>query len=190
MSSVRSDGATGPPRAGAAGERGLALRVATLVALCLLLHSLLEWPALDAPLFALNAATADGAIAWLALAGVALVRDGTLVLHAQGFATEVHQVCTALLPAALLAAVIAMYPRASAGHKLAGMLLGVAVVALVNQCRLVGVIWVGVQAPALFGLVHDWIAPIVLVALTTAYGGAWVQAARRSVSPSGPLVQP
>jgi len=121
---------------------------------------------------------------------VALVRDGTLVLHAQGFATEVHQVCTALLPAVLLGAAIAMHPRARAGHKLAGVLLGAAVVVLVNQCRLVGVIWVGVQAPALFGLVHDGFAPIGLVALTTAYGWAWARAARGAVSPSGSSVQP
>ena len=55
---------------------------ALLVLLFVPLHSLLEWPGLDWPLFALNTATADAAMAWLATAGVPLVREGTLVLQA------------------------------------------------------------------------------------------------------------
>ena len=162
----------------------LAWRVTVLVALFVLLHSVLERPALDAPLFALNAATADAALAWLALAGVMLVRDGTLLLHAHGFATEVHQVCTALLPAVLLVVGIALHPRGRAVHKLLGMVLGAAVVVLINQCRLVGVVWVGVQAPTLFGVVHGWLAPAALLLLTTAYGWAWARAVGSVVSPS------
>lgn len=157
-------------------------RFAALVLLFLGLHALLEWPVLDGPLFGLNAATADVAIAWLALAGLPLARAGTLVMHAQGFVTEVHQVCTLLLPAALLAAGMAMHPHGSLGNRLAGMMLGVVVVALVNQCRLVGVIWVGVHAPAWFGVVHGWVAPAWLAALTTAYGWVWSSSVRPTVS--------
>jgi exosortase/archaeosortase family protein len=181
---MQGDLAFDSPPAPAAGTRALAWRVSVLVALFALLHTLLERPALDAPLFALNVATAEAARAWLALVGVALGRDGTLLLHAQGFATDVHQVCTALLPAALLAVAIALHAHARVAHKFLGVLLGVAVVALVNQCRLVAVIWVGVQAPALFGLVHGWLAPAALVALTTAYGWAWARAVRPMLSPS------
>ena len=162
----------------------LAWRVAVLVVLFALLHSLLERPALDAPLLALNVATAEAARIWLALAGVVLTRDGTLLLHAQGFATEVHQVCTALLPAVLLAVGIAMHWHGRVGARLLGLLVGVALVVLVNQCRLFVVIWVGVQAPALFGVVHGWLAPAALVALTTAYGWAWARVVRPRVSPS------
>lgn len=172
-----------PPLATAPGV-GVAWRGAVLATLFCLLHTLLEQPALDALLFPLNTATADAATAWLALAGVALVRDGTLLLHAHGFATEVHQVCTALLPATLLAVGIAMHPRAGAGHKLLGILWGTAVVVLVNQCRLVGVIWVGVQAPSLFGLVHGWLAPAALLGLTLGYAWAWACVVAPAVSPS------
>ncbi len=161
-------------------------RFAALVLLFLLLHAVLEWPALDAPLFALNAATADAARAWLAALGVPLTRDGTLVRHATGFVTEVHQVCTLLLPAALLAAGIAMHPHGSLGRKLAGVMLGVLVVALVNQCRLVGVIWVGVALPQWFDAVHGALAPAVLLALTTAYGWAWARGVAPRLSPSRP----
>lgn len=181
---MRGELATRPRHKGAAGASDPAWRVAVLVALFVLLHYLLEQPALDVPLFALNAATADAAIAWLALAGVSLWRDGTLLLHAQGFATEVHQVCTALLPAALLGVGIAMHPRGRASHKLLGVLLGTALVVLVNQCRLVGVIWVGVQAPWLFGWVHGWLAPAALLGLTLGYAWAWVHVVGPAMSPS------
>jgi exosortase/archaeosortase family protein len=179
-----------PAAGGSAGAGPLAWRVAVLVALFALLHTLLEHPALDAPLFALNVATAEAARTWLALVGVVLAREGTLLLHAQGFATEVHQVCTALLPGVLLAAGIAMHWHGRAGARLLGLLAGVAVVVLVNQCRLVAVVWVGVQAPALFGVVHGWLAPAALVALTTAYGWAWARAVRPKLPPwrsSSPL---
>ncbi|KNZ34151.1 MAG: hypothetical protein AD742_01725 [Methylibium sp. NZG] len=164
-------------------------RAVTLIVLGVLLHKLLEQPVLDAPLRMLNETTAAAAVAWLASAGLPLWRDGTLVQHAQGFVTEVHQVCTALLPALLLIAAIAMHPHGRAGHKVAGMLLGVVVVVLVNQVRLVGVIWVGAQAPGWFALVHGWLAPVVLVALTTAFGRAWMQAVARSVAPSSVSVR-
>jgi exosortase/archaeosortase family protein len=190
MSQVHGDVATHSPGLIPPDGWATAHRVAVLVLLFVALHTLLEWRALDGPLLALNAATADAAMTWLALAGVPLAREGTLVMHAQGFATEVHQVCTLLLPAALLAAGIAMHPHGRAGRKLAGILLGVVVVALVNQCRLAGVIWVGVQAPGLFGVVHGWLAPAWLVALTTAYGWAWTRAARPEVPPCASSVQP
>ena len=158
---------------------------AGLLLLYALLHRLLEQPAEALHLVALNAATADLALAWLAALGVQLVREGSLVMHAGGFVTEVHQTCTALLPAALLLAAIALHPDARPAQKLAGMLLGVLLVSVFNQCRLVGVIWVGVQAPALFALVHDGLAPAALVALTLACGLGWAQVVRRVDNPVG-----
>ena len=190
MSLVRSGFAPRPPVPFPVDGSATVHRIAVLLLLFLVLHTLLEWPALDRPLFALNAATADAAIAWLALAGVPLLREGTMVIHAQGFVTEVHQVCTALLPAALLAVGIAMHPHGSAPDKLVGVLLGVLVVALVNQCRLVGVIWVGVQASQWFSAVHEWLAPAWLVALTTAYGWAWTRTVSPKVSRWNPSRHP
>jgi exosortase/archaeosortase family protein len=187
---VRSEAARPTPLLFPQDGGATACRIATLVLLFVALHTLLEWPVLDRPLLALNTATADAAIAWLAAAGVPLLREGTMVMHARGFVTEVHQVCTALLPAALLAAGIAMHPHGRPGQKAAGMLLGVAVVALVNQCRLAGVIWVGVQAPEFFSAVHGWLAPAWLLALTTGYGWAWTLTVRPKLSPSQPSLQP
>jgi exosortase/archaeosortase family protein len=171
-----------PRHRGAGGPT--ARRAAVLAALFVALHALLQWRALDGPLFTLNTATADAAMAWLAAMGLTLTRDGTLVAHAGGFVTDVHQLCTLLLPAAVLAAGIAMHPHGRAGAKLAGALVGVAVVAVVNQCRLVGVIWVGVRAPDVLGLAHGWLAPAWLVALTLAYGWAWSRTVHPAVSPS------
>ena len=153
-----------------------------LVALFVVLHRVLEWQALDAPLLGLNVITADAALAWLAAADVPLLREGTLVMHAQGFVAEVHQTCTLLLPAALLAAAIAMHAHGTCRQKLWGMLLGTAVVALLNQARLVGVFWVGVKAPEWFDAVHSGWAPAALMGLIAAYGSAWAG----TVRPRGP----
>lgn len=183
MSLLHGGFAPRPPESFPADGWAMVRRTAVLVLLFVVLHGLLEWPALDQPLLALNVATANAAIAWLAAAGVPLVREGTLVMHAQGLVTEVHQVCTLLLPAALLAVGIAMHPQGRVGQKLTGVLLGVGVVAVVNQCRLVGVIWVGVHAPTLFDVVHGWLAPAWLVALTMASGWAW----SRTVRPKMPV---
>ena len=57
-------------------------------------------------------------------------------------------------------------------------LAGVACVVLVNQCRLVGVIWVGVHAPHWFDAAHGWVAPMVLVAATVASFLAWARTVR------------
>ena len=188
MKTASSGLAQHPPRPSAPGGWALERTTALLALLFVLLHMLLQWPALDAPLSALNVATADGAIAWLATAGVPLLRQGTLVMHAQGFVTEVHQSCTALLPAVLLAVGIGMHPRGRPIQKLVGLLLGMVIVVLVNQCRLAGVIWVGVHAPQWFALVHEWLAPAGLVGLTTAYGLAWAWAVDAAASRrAGPI---
>jgi exosortase/archaeosortase family protein len=173
-----------PVQQAMANHGSIGPRVAALLVLYLLLHQLLDLPAQTLHLVALNEATADLALAWLAAAGVPLVREGSLVMHAQGFVTEVHQTCTALLPAALLLAAIALH-HARPAQKLVGMLLGVGVVTLLNQCRLVGVIWVGVQAPALWPVVHGGLAPAAMVALTITYALAWARVVRRTDNPSG-----
>jgi len=141
------------------------------------LQWLFELPRPSLQLQPLSVATADVALAWLARLDVTLVRQGLLLIHADGFVTEVHPTCTALVPAALLAAAVAVHRGTRPGQKLAGMLGGMLLIVLVNQARLVGVVWVGVNAPAAFALVHGWLAPISLIVLGAAYWLAWVRLA-------------
>jgi len=155
------------------------------VLLCLYggLQVLLEGPVPALQTTALSLATADVAVGLLSVLDLPLVRQGLLLLHADGFVTEVHATCTALVPAALLVAAIALHRGTRPGQKLAGMLGAVALVVLVNQVRLVGVIWVGVNVPVLFPLVHGWLAPIALIAFGAAYWLAWVRWTMKQADP-------
>jgi len=149
-----------------------------LVAVYAALRLLLERSEPGAAVLAVNLATAGSALSWLAALGTPLARDGTLLLHAQGFVAEVHATCTALLPAALLCVAVALHPRASPARRFIGMLCGVVCVVLVNQFRLVGVIWVGVHAPPWFELAHGWAAPVALVTATAAFVVVWARTVR------------
>ncbi|MBL8326680.1 MAG: exosortase/archaeosortase family protein [Rubrivivax sp.] len=103
----------------------------------------------------------------LAVLGTPLVRQGELLRHAGGFVAQVDLSCTALWPAAMgsMALCVAGALRGCAPLRLAGLVAGgVGVIALVNQLRLVGVIWVGVHAPAHFEWVHVAAGPMLLVA--------------------------
>jgi exosortase/archaeosortase family protein len=146
---------------------------AVLLAVYGVLRLLLEWPAQVLHLDGLNASTAELARQALALLGLPLLRDGALLLHSNGFATEVHQTCTALIPAALVATAIALHREVPWSAKIAGIVFGLVVVSLANQLRLVGVIWVGVMAPAHFNLVHGWLAPAALAAVCLATWWIW-----------------
>jgi exosortase/archaeosortase family protein len=147
------------------------------------LQLLFEAPFPALQVTALSVATAEVAVGLLAALDVTLARQGLLLLHAEGFVTEVHATCTALVPATLLAAAVALHHGPRPGQKIAGMLGAVVLVVLVNQVRLVGVIWLGVNAPALFPLVHGWLAPIALIVFGAAYWLAWVRWTMRQAHP-------
>lgn len=152
-------------------------RALVLLALYAVVRLWLDGPAPLAVLAALNTFTADLGAAWLAALGTPMWRDGVLLTNGRGFAVEVHATCTALLPVLLLSLAIALHPSARVADKLSGILLGAMVVVLVNQARLVGVIWVGVHVPALFDSVHGVLAPVLLVALTSGYAAVWARVA-------------
>lgn len=134
-------------------------------------------------------ATAALAQSALALLGTPLVRQGELLRHAGGFAAQVDLSCTALWPAMMLslALCVAGALRRAAPLRLAGFVAGgIGVIALVNQLRLVGVIWVGVHAPAHFEWVHVAAGPLLLVAAGAALAfAALAQPGLRRVSGAG-----
>jgi exosortase/archaeosortase family protein len=103
----------------------------------------------------------------LALLGTRLEWEGEVLRHAGGFAAQVDLSCTALGPAAILSLALLV---AGALNRLdplrlaAALAFGVLIITLVNQLRLVAVLWVGVHAPAHFGWVHVAAGPLLLVA--------------------------
>jgi exosortase H (IPTLxxWG-CTERM-specific) len=134
-------------------------------------------PAAAALLAPLNLLTAQMTAATLDLVGLPVAREGVVLTHAGGFACEIYQACTAFTPVALLAAAILPYP-ASWRARLAGVVVGAAYLTVLNQLRLISVVWVGVYAPQFLEFVHFWLWHALLIVATAGYWLGWVKAAR------------
>lgn len=123
-------------------------------------------PEFQAALQALLEATAAGAQHSLAWLGTPLQRQGERLHHAGGFVAEVHLDCTALWPAVVLVALLVLFgllARVSLRRLASAAALGVGAVALVNQVRLVGTLWLAVHVPAAWPLAHEFVGPLLLV---------------------------
>ena len=168
-------------------------RRGSIVAFALLLGGALSvsalWPIGEAgsaampDLSALQWATAGVAQAALCALGTPFDWQGDLLRHADGFAGQVDLDCTLLWLAWLLIGGLVLFGLAnhsSPRRLLPAMLLGVVLIAVANQLRLVAMLWLAVHAPLQFGWVHEWASPLLLVAL----GGGFVALA------VGPAPQP
>lgn len=121
----------------------------------------------------LTTLTAQLTAAMLELLGLPVTRTAATLAHAGGFACEIDLACTALLPAVLLTAVL-VAGRARFHALVRGALLMV----LVNQLRLVGLMWIGVHAPGDFDLAHGLVGPLLLLAAGAGYVILWRRATR------------
>ncbi len=131
---------------------------------------------------ALPVATAAAAQWLLAALDTPVQRHGEWLQHAGGFTAEVHLDCTALWPAVVLVSLLVLFgaqARVGVPRLVRAATWGVGVVALVNQMRLVGTVWLGVHAPAHWTLVHEVVGPLALVA-----AGAGVVVAMVKAPPS------
>jgi exosortase/archaeosortase family protein len=135
-------------------------------------------PAAASMLAPLNLLTAQLTAAMLNLVGLPVVREAVVLTHAGGFACEIYQACTAFTPVALLAAAILFSP-ASWRARLVGVVVGAAFLIVLNQLRLISLVWLGVYAPRLFDFAHVWLWHALLIAATGGYWLGWMKAARR-----------
>jgi exosortase/archaeosortase family protein len=120
----------------------------------------------------LNLWTAQVTAALLAAIGLPVARDGTLLLHAAGFAAEIDYRCTALLPGVLLAAAVLGQPF-SPRARLGGVVFGVALLFVINALRLVHLFWLGVRAPEYLVPAHLVLWPAILILAAFAYWIIW-----------------
>lgn len=128
-----------------------------------------------AALFApLNLLTAQLTATMLGFIGLPVAREAAVLTHASGFACSIHHACTVFTPAVLLAAAVLSSP-APWRARLAGVAGGTASLIVLNQLRLVSVVWIGVHAPALFDFVHFWLWHAILIAATAGYWLAWAK---------------
>ena len=136
---------------------------------------------MEAMLDALQWATASVAQAMLAALGTPFAWQGEWLIHAGGFVAQVDLDCTALWPAVVLLAALAAFgsmARVPLRRLVIAAMWGVSVVMLVNQLRLVAVLWAGAHQPAHFTGIHEVAGPLLLVVA----GATVVAAAVRGAS--------
>jgi len=126
--------------------------------------------------------TARITVALLHFLGVEALRAGGQVHHPGGFAYEIYYRCTAVLPAALLAA-LTFASTASLGRQVIGMALGVCVLIALNLVRLVHLFLLGVYRPALFEVTHGVVWELILIMATLGLWWMWSRWAIRSHAP-------
>lgn len=122
--------------------------------------------------------TAQLTASMLAAIGLPVMREAATLAHAGGFACEIDVACTALIPATLLAASMAVV-RATPRAHFTGIMIGALLMVLVNQLRLVSLVWLGVHAPGYFDMVHNLLWPALLILTIGGYGFIWLCIARR-----------
>lgn len=117
--------------------------------------------------------------AWLAdaLLAVPVTAHGHTLL-AGDLRLSVLNGCEGVDAMLMLLAAVALQ-RAPWPAKLWGAVLGLAVVYLANQLRIVGLVSARLQAPALFDLGHGLLGPLGVIAVTVLYFLWWTQRAAR-----------
>lgn len=121
---------------------------------------------------ALRTLTAVATVHMLSALGMPIVLEDLVLTHAGGFACAIDAGCTALVPVALVSAALLTSAR-SWGARLTGLLGAVVWLALVNQLRLVSLMWIGVDAPTWFDVVHAWLWPPLFATAAFGYAAVW-----------------
>jgi len=137
------------------------------------------YPHVDALFTPLNLLTAQASATMLELSGLPVTQEQTRLSHTGGFSCEIDYACTALIPVLLLAAAILAW-RSTWRARLTGILGGAMLLLILNQLRLVSLIWLGVHAPAWFEMAHVWLWPALLLTSVAGYWYAWVRGQRVS----------
>lgn len=151
---------------------GASRLVAVLAAVLAGLWIIQIYPQAESVFIPLNILTAQWSAVLLAAIGMPVTQELTRLTHASGFTCEIDSACTALVPAALLTAAILGW-RASWPSRLVGVLVGVVALVLINELRIVSLVWLGVHAPAWFDVAHLWLWPATLLFATAGYWYGW-----------------
>jgi exosortase/archaeosortase family protein len=116
--------------------------------------------------------------AWLAnLAGGRAVVAGNLIL-VQGITLDINHECTGVFVLFVLASFIAAYP-AGVTAKALGIVVGIAVLTLVNVIRIATLVRVVEWRPSAFAYFHEYVWQGAFLMLVTLYAMSWVEWARR-----------
>ena len=168
----------------ARNDRALDYRWALLfVALALaVITVMLELPGIQDALLPVALLTARWTQVWVAWLGMPVSRDGIELSHEGGFAFEIDAACTAIVPLVLLSAAIAA-STLPLRRKTFGVACGAAGMILVNQVRLVSLLWCDAHAPRWLDPMHDWFWPALLTGVGVLYWRLLHRAATRECHP-------
>jgi exosortase H (IPTLxxWG-CTERM-specific) len=112
----------------------------------------------------------------LTLFGYQVQVEGTN-LFSTGFAVNIKRGCDAIEASALFAAAVIAFP-ASTRKKIPGLLIGIAILALVNLTRIITLFMAGLKNMTLFNLLHDQVWQVIYIIIAVILLIFWLQYAR------------
>lgn len=118
--------------------------------------------------------TAETVFAILRLFSPEVVREGSVIRHASGFAYEIYYRCTGILPVVCLAVAILAYPKYSPRRKLVGLGLGLPLLLLLNILRLLHLFFVGIYSPRFVDLAHSVLWESGIIAAVVGFWLTWI----------------
>ena len=108
---------------------------------------------------------------------MAVTRTGTVLMHPDGFGYRIDYVCSGFRPAALIAITI-LVVRATWAQRIAGILIALVGIEVINVGRLIHLYWLGVHWPEAFSVAHEVVWNVVAVLAVLAYLGTWLALTR------------
>lgn len=155
-------------------RRGLPRLLAALTAVLAVLWAIQIYPQAEFLFMPVILITTQFSAVILAAIGLPMLRESTLLTHAGGFSCEIDFACTAMIPILLLSAGIFSW-RADRSRQWLAVLVGSFLLIVVNQLRIVSLVWLGVHAPAWLDIAHLWFWPLALIVITVGYWYGWAR---------------
>ena len=165
----RAGETSGAPRCTGIRTKGLlvvALRASAIIGVSLLLTLAVYSGYVGGPLIRVFAEwMADWTSEALNLLGASTRAHGT-ILSTDGFAANVVIECTAVGPLLLFAGAVLAYPS-TLKAKSAGLLMGIAILVVINLVRVASLFWIGSNFPQYLSVAHllVWQSATVLLAI-------------------------
>lgn len=164
-------------------SRGHSARLRLLLALSVavaIVTALDRTPSLESLFQPLMELTATAAYIALSGVGLPVALNDNLLTHPDGFRVAISYGCTPVVPAIFLALVLIPGLRLAWRQRLIGLGSGIALITLLNLCRVTTLYYVGVVSPATFALAHEWLGQGVIVLGTTLVAVHWICVSARS----------
>lgn len=120
----------------------------------------------------LNSLTASILGFILSVSGLDVTTNGSIV-RLDGFEMEIVDECTGIYEMLVYAAAVLAFPTTTS-KKVAGIVLGIPLLAVLNMARLISLAYVGIWNPEIFDFVHLYLWQVTLVFLIVIVLSVWI----------------